>query len=114
MSTKNSVGRPKSFAYDVKSANAREKAVVKVLKEKGIKYGLIFLASEGVTFQAKVGSSDRVTEKVVISAPTAGKLCQGHKVELTRGRPVVAKPEAVEQVPAAVAALDEIAVTEAA
>jgi hypothetical protein len=88
------VGRPLAFAYDVKSANAREKAVVKVLKEKGIKYGLVFLASEGVTFQAKVGSTERVSEKVVISAPTAGKLCKGHNIELTRGRPVVAKVEA--------------------
>lgn len=108
MSEKKSVGRPCAFAYDVKSANAREKAVVKVLKEKGIKYGLIFLATEGVTFQAKVGSSERVTETVKISAPTAGKLCAGHKVELTRGRPVVAKVEAVEA-PAA-----EVAATEAA
>jgi len=95
MSEKNSVGRPCAFAYDVKSANAREKAVVKVLKEKGIKYGLIFLATEGVTFQAKVGSSEKASEKVSISAPTAGKLCKGHNVELTRGRPVVAKAEVV-------------------
>lgn len=96
MSEKNSVGRPCAFAYDAKSANARERAVVKVLKEKGIKYGLVFLATEGVTFQAKVGSSERVTEAVKISAPTAGKLCKGHNIELTRGRPVVAKAEAVE------------------
>lgn len=80
-------GRPDMFAYSKVGASAREKAIVAVMKKYGIKQGKVQLETVGIEYQAAVGSTERKQEKPVISAPTLGKLCKGHAVALTRGRP---------------------------
>ena len=72
-------GRPREFE------GAKEKSIVKVIRQMGLTKARHFLATEGV--QVSPGQPKVI---INISMPTLGKLAKRANIKLFRGRPKVA------------------------
>ena len=82
MSKKSKRGRPKLFNYSKRNPSLFETRVLAVLKSKGLKYGLLFLANVGIQVV-----SGKPRQTVSLSAPTVRKLARAHGYEFELGRP---------------------------